>query len=425
MLEVSAHGESTHAARLSRELAASASLSTGFAVTPHGEEFGKRAVAPTLAAAGVGLLVGDITTAAAILRPDYATGPGLGFSLETLRDIAECARLGVLIRDPSALARIAAADIFLLDDLPILEHPGLKTTSVLSLDGSREADILRFAATAFGALADSRAQALQCACHLNQIEIPAVRASYRGPAVTWNDGPHSICVREAPGQDSPDPAACPLEVLIDSRLAGMVLFGPSPGPASAEAIRQIQCRGVAVGLLSHRPAQEVESLASSLGVELRVFGLSSHAKVELLKNLARRGRKVAYVGDPAREPEVAREAHVSISMAADSDPATDQSHVRVLRNDLGCLAPLHELARAHLDRVRIVHGATLIPNLACIAGALFLGFTSLTSVVLTNLGTLAIYSGLPRRRKSPVNSRHQAGPRPVNLQAAPEIAEEP
>ena len=123
VLEVSAHGESTHAARLSRELAASASLSTGFAVTPHGEEFGKRAVAPTLAAAGVALLVGDITTAAAILRPDYATGPGLGFSLETLRDIAECARLGVLIRDPSALARIAAADIFLLDDLPILEHP--------------------------------------------------------------------------------------------------------------------------------------------------------------------------------------------------------------------------------------------------------------------------------------------------------------
>ena len=205
----------------------------------------------------------------------------------------------------------------------------------------------------------------------------------------------------------------------------MVLFGPSPGPASAEAIRQIQCRGVAVGLLSHRPAQEVESLASSLGVELRVFGLSSHAKVELLKNLARRGRKVAYVGDPAREPEVAREAHVSISMAADSDPATDQSHVRVLRNDLGCLAPCTSWPAPISIAFASSTATTLIPNLACIAGALFLGFTSLTSVVLTNLGTLAIYSGLPRRRKSPVNSRHQAGPRPVNLQAAPEIAEEP
>jgi cation transport ATPase len=409
VVEVSAHGESTRAAGLSRELAA-VHLPTRFAVTPHGEEFGRRAVAPTLAAAGVGLLVGDVTTAAAILRPDYATGPGLGVSLETLRDIAECARLGVLIRDPAALVRIASADIFILDDLPILEHAGLKATSVVSLDGSHEADILRHAATAFGCLADSRAEALTSACQSNQIEIPAVRASYRGSGVTWNDGSHSICVREALGQDSPDPAACPLEVLIDSRLAGRVRFGPSPDPASTEAIGQLRSRGVVVALFSHRPAEEVESLATSLGIEMRAFGLSSDAKVELLKNLARRGRKVAYVGDPAREPEVAREAHVSISIAALTDPASDQSHVRMLRGDLRGLAPLHELARAHLDRVRVVHGAILVPNLACIAGAFFLGFTSLASVVITNLGTLAIYSGLPRRIKARSTLNRRPGP---------------
>ena len=40
----------------------------------------------------------------------------------------------------------------------------------------------------------------------------------------------------------------------------------------------------------------------------------------------------------------------------------------------------------------------LIPNIACVAGAFFLGFTSLYSVVLTNLGTFAIYTGLPRRK---------------------------
>ena len=72
----------------------------------------------------------------------------------------------------------------------------------------------------------------------------------------------------------------------------------------------------------------------------------------------------------------------------------------MLRTDLAWLGPLHELSRAHVDRVRIVHGAILVPNLACIAGAFFFGFTSMAAVVLTNLGTLAIYSGLPRRRKS-------------------------
>ena len=54
-----------------------------FALTAHGEAFARRAVGPTLAAAGFGLAVGDLTTAAAILRPDYATGPGLGVSMES------------------------------------------------------------------------------------------------------------------------------------------------------------------------------------------------------------------------------------------------------------------------------------------------------------------------------------------------------
>ena len=56
---------------------------------------------------------------------------------------------------------------------------------------------------------------------------------------------------------------------------------------------------------------------------------------------------------------------------------------------------------SHVDRIRAVHGAVLLPNAACVAGAFLLGFTSLSAVILTNLGTLAIYSGLPRRLRSP------------------------
>ena len=91
-IEIRTPAHAAHAALLGRELfGASLHHPTGLAVTPHGENFGRRAVAPTLATAGLGLLVGDLTTAAAILRPDYATGPGLGVSLESVRNIADCA----------------------------------------------------------------------------------------------------------------------------------------------------------------------------------------------------------------------------------------------------------------------------------------------------------------------------------------------
>ena len=89
-IEVLSHGHATCAAFYGRELAGAAVfLPSGLAVTPHGEEFGD-GPAPTLAAAGIGLIVGDVTTAAAILRPDYATGPGMGVSLGSLHDVATC-----------------------------------------------------------------------------------------------------------------------------------------------------------------------------------------------------------------------------------------------------------------------------------------------------------------------------------------------
>jgi len=400
-IEVVALGEDTRAARLGRELASAGNfLPTGLAVTHHGEEFGRRAVAPTLAAAGIGLIVGDIITASAILRPDYATGPGLGVSLETLKDIAACAREGIVIRDATAFQRIASADVFLFDDLPALTDSGVKTTSILSLDGTYERDILRLAATAFQGLADGRAAAMQAACELNKIVLPSVQRSYRGPGIAFSDNARNVCVRDARGQDSPSPNCLPLEVVIDGRLTGMVIFGPSPGPASAGAISDLRRRGLVVGLISQRADEKLAVLAQTLAVDVHAGGLSQGAKVQLLQSLRSRGRKVAYIGECSQAPEVAQAAHVAISVAGDSDPERDTSQVRVLRADLAWLGPLHELSRAHVDRVRIVHGATLVPNLACIAGAFFFGFTSMAAVVLTNLGTLAIYSGLPRRRTS-------------------------
>ena len=203
----------------------------------------------------------------------------------------------------------------------MLEESGLKIASVLSLDGSHEADVLRLAAIAFRGLADVRAKAMQVACQVNGIAVEAVRASFRGPGITFRDGTRGICVRDARGLDSPSEIACPLEVVADGRAAGMVIFGPSPGPHAAQAIKELLvCGGLAVGLLSHRPTAELESLATSLGVDVREGGLSSELKVKLLQSFRRRGRKVAYIGDCAAEPEVAREAHVAISLAGGSDP---------------------------------------------------------------------------------------------------------
>ena len=86
-----------------------------------------------MAIAGLGLLVGDVSTAGAILRPDYATGPGLAFPLETLQAIALCIRHGIVIRDPEAIERLATTDLLILDHHPALERTELEVDAVAGL----------------------------------------------------------------------------------------------------------------------------------------------------------------------------------------------------------------------------------------------------------------------------------------------------
>ena len=109
---------------------------------------------------------------------------------------------------------------------------------------------------------------------------------------------------------------------------------------------------------------------------------------------ASRGFKVAYVGDCRIDPRIAAVAHVAISLVEDeiNDRNHDPAPIWLLQPRLSKLGELWEIAHVHRRRVTVAHGYALIPNLFCVAGAFAWGFTSLASVVVTNLGTYSVYS---------------------------------
>ncbi|MGD0045220.1 MAG: hypothetical protein ABSE84_33275, partial [Isosphaeraceae bacterium] len=64
----------------------------------------------------------------------------------------------------------------------------------------------------------------------------------------------------------------------------------------------------------------------------------------------------------------------------------------LLQPDLARLGVLYEVTRIHRRRLLVAQGSAWIPNLFCVAGAFFLGFSSLTTVAITNLGTYSTYA---------------------------------
>ena len=113
VLPVSSTGGFAHdqiAATLDRTIEAACD-----AQNQQGMRFADATALPTLAVAGLGLATADLTTASAMLRPDYKTTPrrtgGLGFA----RLADECLRAGALVCDPTAFERIAATSAVVFD----------------------------------------------------------------------------------------------------------------------------------------------------------------------------------------------------------------------------------------------------------------------------------------------------------------------
>ncbi len=377
-VEIAQSAERSLASTIGRALVAATSPAAGTTgPTLSAEAFAEKAVGPTLATAGVGLLLGGLGTAGAILRPDYATGPGLSSPMETLRDVARCARRGIVVRAPDAFERLAACDVIVLDDAPGLRLGALEVVRVHTR--MPEADLLRYAASAFLHLADERSAALVEACRDRRSHLLDLPALDLEKGVTVAHGERRIRVRDHDSGES-------LVVEADGVMIGLIEFGRSGRPAAAPAVRRLrELAGVPIVLVSQRSTSEVAALASALGVDGHQGDLSVTDRDAWLASSRSRGLRAAFVGEePARTG-----CEVTISLGGDIDASG--ADAVLLRPDLDLLAGLWEVAAAHADQARSARRFILLPNLLCVTGAFLFGATPLTSVVVSNLGTLGLY----------------------------------
>ena len=171
-VETRGQGPKSRAATLARAALTATNHQLGIKTpTLKGERFASRVVGPTLVTAGLGLSLGGIPTALAILDTDYASGPGLAYPLESVPALSLCYQQGIVVRDPEAIDRLAKVDVLFLDHHPALEATEPEVASVRVFPGHTEFQVLRYAASALRDLDDERAGALRAACRSRRIAL--------------------------------------------------------------------------------------------------------------------------------------------------------------------------------------------------------------------------------------------------------------
>ena len=185
---------------------------------------------------------------------------------------------------------------------------------------------------------------------------------------------------------------------INGRVAGLIHFRRSDRLEAASALHRLRSkRNLPVGIVSESPDPIAGPLVGNRWARTSTWAASRRTiGFDFLRSCRRRGFKVAYVGDCRANPRTAAEAHVAISLvageASDLDPDHDPAPIWLLEPRLAKLGEIWEIAHIHRQRLKVAHRYALIPNVLCVAGAFVWGFTSLTSVVVTNLAIYGTYS---------------------------------
>ena len=357
----------------------------------------------------------------AVIRADYATALRLSAQLATLEGMAEGWQRGVLLRNPGALDRLAAAEVFVLDDSAGLARPRVEVSEVLTLD-SVSADLLvRYALGASRATNSERTRALASFVngrHVRSesasleraagvtryrdvlgVEIQVVSAGHVAWAKLQIPERFRAVLKSASNGDVPAPTnghnapPKPLWVLRDGALIGVITFALSGEPAGKQFVEGLQAQNKRARIiyLSRAPQRATRKLAHALNVDASYSGLGESDKVSLLRSLDPASVWIGDGADPTAR-EVIAASGASISVAPLLQSRADAADILLLQAGLASVTDVIEIARNHRLRLGQDYAIIHAMNLGGALGGFLAGLTPLHTGLLSNVGAGLIYA---------------------------------
>ncbi|WP_050521846.1 heavy metal translocating P-type ATPase [Pseudorhodobacter wandonensis] len=255
-------------------------------------------------------------------------------------------RKGLLIKDGTALERLAEVDYVVFDKTGTLT---LGTPTPTNLD-QLPADVL---AVALGlsagsshplAIALTRAAQQPPAAVTDLREVPGygVEAHYRG---------HIVRLGRAEWVGAPPVA----ETATYLALAGQTFaihFADKLRPGAETAVATMKKAGLQLILLSGDAEAPVSELAKRLGIDEWASGQLPDEKRAHVQGLQDKGRKVLMIGDGLNDTAALAQAYVSISPASALDAARTASDIVLLGQDFAPVADALRIAKQSTRRIR-------------------------------------------------------------------------
>lgn len=282
--------------------------------------------------------------------------------------IGNTAKNGVLVKNGRAMEQIGKVDLVAFDKTGTVTFGEPIVTDVTALDGISEKDLLRMAASAERSSehplakaiikeADRRGVKLGSPEEFNSLAGHGITATIKGRNIVIGENMlhmEDISMDNEGIEKGKAKGYTVIPVAQDRELAGWINVADTVRPESAKAVESLRKLGITDTLLITGDSRRV---AEKIGGELNVSEVYAEVlpehKLDIIRELQSKGRRVAFIGDGVNDAPALAVADIGIAMGSiGTAVAMETADIVLLTDDIKQVPYLIELSKATMKNIK-------------------------------------------------------------------------
>lgn len=333
-------------------------------------------VAVAIVAFAVWLLAGPdpafafaIVSAVSVLIIACPCALGLATPMSIMTATGRGAQAGVLVKDASALERMAKVDTLVVDKTGTLTEGRPTVTDVISFGSARDEEVLILAASLEKGSEHPLAEAIVRAAEDQDLKLKKVSGfgSTTGKGVSGKIGNAEVllgnrAMMEAAGIDVSEHEAAAdgvrkqgktaMFLASNRELVGIVAVSDPIKESTRPSIKALHEAGLRIIMATGDNEITAKAVAEELGIDEVHAGVLPEQKKALVDDLHKRGKIVAVAGDGINDAPALAAADVGIAMGTGADVAVESAGITLLKGDMNGISRARTLAQATIRNIK-------------------------------------------------------------------------
>ena len=321
------------------------------------------------------------------------------------------AEQGILIKNAEALEIANKVNTVIFDKTGTLTKGKPEVTNIIAFDRYKEKEVLFYSTLAEKNSEHPLAESIVNHAKKLKLKIPnaskfenipgmGVKASYKGKLILngntklMKDFKINVKGYEKDLEKLELQGKTAMFIALNKKVIGIIAVADTIKESSKEAVLQLQRMNKEVYMITGDNERTGKAIASQLGIKNVLANVLPHEKAAKVKELQRKGKIVAFVGDGINDSPALAQADLGIAIGSGTDVALETGSIVLVKNDLRDVVKSIKLSKFTLRKIKQNLFWAFIYNVAGIpiaAGILYPSFGFLLNPMIA-AGAMAFSS---------------------------------